>query len=352
MVSMRRFRQIIFTLIIILITSNYGILTVHAQETSIRNLSFPTQRVTNTTAPVTFDLVFSSVSKGDRIFAEIADLDSKSPMYGTASSAPNACIPLVATLNNIADCVLSPSGSSGSEHVTFQLQISIRAHVYHLGVTTGALNSTNYVIGSSLSTEEFTFKGGSILTLRVNVVNPVNVTVDGIEQPAGSVAIDLQPGVHSISVPNVTMVDNSRRLVFGGWSDASTQLNRSEDLEGDTVLAAEFVNQYKLALNPVGATGGGWYYEGDRAQVSIPAQMTSTILDMLGAKSHFTGWFENGQLMIPSSTGSIQMNGAHTLTAEWTTDYTIPIVIVVTLLAIVVLGSGVVYRRTVRSKRK
>ena len=342
-ISVKRQKQFILAILIVVLSSNYGISTVHAQTTSIQNLSYPTQRVTSPTASITFDVTFSGVSKGDILFAEIEDYDFRLIADGIASSTPDACMPLPARYNNTALCGWRPNATSGIEHLTFQLQISTRARIYNLEAYVAFGNSTGRIISTSVSTERFVIKGGTKLTLTVNVLNQVPVTIDGIQQPPGSVSIDVQPGVHSISVPNITSLDNSTRLVFGGWSDASTQLNRSDDLESDTVLAAEYIKQYRLTLiSPVNATGAGWYYEGSPAQISVTGQF-SGFLSMLGAKPQFRGWFENGQLIATSSNATIQMNGAHTLTAEWSTDYSIPIIIAVVIATIA--GAIVVLHR-------
>jgi hypothetical protein len=173
----------------------------------------------------------------------------------------------------------------------------------------------------------------------------VSVTIDGQQQPPGSISINIAPGVHTISVPNMTSLDNSTRLVFGGWNDASTQPNRTDNLEIDTTLAAEYIKQYKLTLiSPVNATGAGWYYEGSIAQISVTPQSSPGLIGTLGAKMVFEGWFENGQLKTTSNNATLQMNSPRTLTAEWTTDYTIPIAITIVLVAAIVVIT-VAFRR-------
>jgi len=47
-------------------------------------------------------------------------------------------------------------------------------------------------------------------------------------------------------------------------------------------------------------------------------------MGMLGARIAFQGWYENGNLITSSSTGTISMNQAHTLTASWKQNYTLP----------------------------
>jgi hypothetical protein len=336
-----RRKQITIAMLVVVLFSSYAVSIVHAQSASIQmqNLSYPTQRVTNLTAPVTFDITFSGVHKGDILFAEIEDLEYRRFAVGTVSATSEACIPLPEKYSTTPLCGWRLNATSGSEHIVFQLTISTHARIYNLGATIGLYsNSTGQVISNSISTQRFIIKGGTILTLKVTVLDNVSVTIDGKQQPPGSISINLAPGVHAISVPNMTSLDDSTRLVFGGWSDASTQLNRTDNLEIDTVLAAEYIKEYKLTLiSPVNATGADWYYEGSNVQISVSPQLSPGLLGTLGAKTHFEGWFENNQLKTTSNTATLQMNSPRTWTAEWTTDYTIPITITIAAFAAIVV---------------
>lgn len=331
-----RRRQITIPILVVVLFCAVPI--VHAQSAAsiqMQNLSYPTQRVTTPTAPVSFDITFSGVGKGDILYAEIWDFDFGQFAAGTVTGTSEGCIP---GYSGRALCGWRLNETSGSEHIVFQLQISNHARIYDLGAIIGLGNSTGQVIPNSVITQRFVIKGGTILTLNITVLDNVSVTIDGKQQPPGSVSVDLAPGVHSISVPNMTSLNNSTRLVFGGWNDASMQLNRTDDLEVDTVLAAEYIQQYKLTLiSPVNATGAGWYYEGSVVQISVPPQFSPGLTGILGAKMVFEGWFENGQLKITSNNATLQMNSPHTLTAEWTTDYTIPIAITIALIAVIVI---------------
>jgi len=334
-------RKQITILMLITLFSTFGISMVHAQSANIQmqNLAYPTQRVTNPTAPVSFDIAFSGLNMGLLLYAEIWDFDFGHFAVGTISGTTDHCMPLPERFNTTTLCVWKLNATSGIEHITFQLQISNHARIYNLGAIIGLGNSTTWqVIPHSTSTERFVIEGGTILTLNITVVSNVSVTVDGKKQTPGSISINLAPGVHTISVPNMTSLNDSTRLVFGGWSDASAQPNRTDNLEADTVLAAEYIKQYKLTLiSPVNATGAGWYYEGSIIQISINPELSLGLVGMLGAKTHFEGWFENGQLKTRSNVATLQMNSPRTLTAEWTTDYTLPIALTIAAIAAVAL---------------
>ena len=330
----------------VVLFSTCAVSIVNAQAaTSVQmlNLSYPTQRVTTPTAPVSFDVTFSSVNRGDILYAEVWDFDIGQFAVGTVTGTLGTCI---LGYRARALCGWRLSEASGSEHVVFQLQISNHALIYDLGAIIGLSNSTGQDLPNSEITQRFVIKGGTILALNVTVLDTVPVTIDDKQQPPGSVSILLAPGVHTISVPNMTYLDNSTRLVFGGWNDASMQLNRTDNLEVDTVLAAEYIKQYKLTLiSPENATGAGWYYEGSIVQISVPAQTSPGLVGILGAKMIFEGWFESGQLKTTSNNATLQMNSPHTLIAEWTTDYTIPIIIVIALVAALVVIVVILRRR-------
>jgi hypothetical protein len=98
-------------------------------------------------------------------------------------------------------------------------------------------------------------------------------------------------------------------------------------------LGAHYLTQYQLVIKnnaPAKASGAGWYDAGSLASYSIATAQyrTGGVLDLLGAKGTFQGWFEDGRLISSSGSGSIEMVGPHTITAEWRIDYTIPIIIV------------------------
>jgi len=350
--TMRRMQRVISILIAILFAAS-TVSVVHGQTSTIQllNLTYPSQRVTNPTAPVTFDVAFSDVPKGVILFAGIQDTEYRRFPLGMVTGASEACLPLGETSSIEPFCAWKLNETSGREHIEFQLQISNRARIYYLAAYAGLANSTKQVIPNSITYQRFIIRGGSILTLRVTVLDNVSVTIDGKQQPPGTISIDITPGVHAISVPNMTSIDDSTRLVFGGWDDASMQTNRTYDLETDTQIAAEYIKEYKLTLSPASANGAGWYYEGSIVEISISPQTSLGLLGVLGAKTHFEGWYENGQLKTKSYNATLQMNSPHTLTAEMTTDYTLPtMILIVAVAAVVVLM--VAYRRKYHSTTK
>ena len=340
-------QQILFTVLVVLIFASSSASIVHAQSlsTQMQNLSYPMQRVTAPTAPVSFDIAFSGATKGDILFAGISDTEYSRIAAGTVNATSQPCISLGEKYSSLSLCEWRLNETSGSEHVEFQLKIATRARIYSLAAYAGLSNSTGQVFPNSWSGQRFTIRGGSVLTLRVTVLDNVSVSLDGKQQTPGTISVDIPPGVHTISVPNVTSIGDSTRLVFGGWNDASMQTNRTEDLETDTQIAAEYIKEYKLTLSPATANGDGWYYEGSEVEISISPQASLGILGILGATTHFEGWYENGQLRTTSYNATLQMNSPRTLTAEWTTDYTTPIVIIAAAFATIIVVTVILQRK-------
>jgi hypothetical protein len=119
-------------------------------------------------------------------------------------------------------------------------------------------------------------------------------------------------------------------------------------------LSVVYYPQYRLSINTnvAGASvaGAGWYDGGSLASFSVTETQLSTggVLDLLGAKVVFQGWFEDGKLITANPSGSIEMNTPHTILAQWTTDYSIPII----LFALVVASGLGIYSMTKRAGRK
>jgi len=109
-----------------------------------------------------------------------------------------------------------------------------------------------------------------------------------------------------------------------------------------------------------------WTYAGqqlyvDNATVRVPKGMlayvslidlsvpSSNVLGTLGAKDAFTGWI--GSIASTNSSIQILMQNNDELQATWQPDYTIPILILITILCLVSMVAYAIYKRVrVRSK--
>lgn len=316
-------------------------------------MQYPTGPITGGSATVSFDVSYSDVStsKGQVLIAFILDVDTQNYISGTASSSPDSCVPLPSSsqLSNAAVCAWLPTSSSGKEHATFTLQFSSHMQTYNLAAAAGVGTTAGQVVYSSLSSEEFKITAGTKIKLTVLAQGNVPLTIDGSQAGVGTASLDVDPGAHSISVPATFQIDNTTRLKFDHWEDGPAEPERSVDMDGDMTFRAVYVRQYALTLNTgsVSSTGAGWYDDDLTARFSVPSSAPANgFLGVIGAKLQFKGWYENGRLLSSSNEGTIQMNAAHTLRAEWNMDYTVPIAIVAVI--VVAVGAFVVLRRRSR----
>lgn len=331
--------------------------SVYAQTTSISNLVYPSSTVTSGTVTVSFDLTYSALGSTDILGAFVLIKGTSTFADGTASSTPNPCISTasVAELSGKTVCAWILPSSSGVEHVTFNIALN-GTHIQTYDFTAvGGVDTTSggiKVVYPSLSTQDFSVQAGSTWDLTITTTFPVAFSVDGSTTAANPV--EVLPGTHSVSVPALVLLDNSSRLKFVSWDDGSTQPNRTLNIQADTTIEATFVKQYLLNLpSPAAiAIGSGWYDDGSTAHFSVPATVPAPgTLGVLGAKLVFAGWYENGNRVSGSSNGQMAMLSAHSLTAQWTIDYTMPIIIFGGVAAVLVATFLVVVLRA-RGKTK
>jgi len=93
------------------------------------------------------------------------------------------------------------------------------------------------------------------------------------------------------------------------------------------------VTQYSLALvsSQENATGAGWYDSGSVATFSLPTNRYQLFWI-------FQGWYEDGHPITTSSTGSIVMDSANTITAQWGLDYVLLGTVIAVIAVVTVLG--------------
>lgn len=267
------------------------------------------------------------------IWSGIFDKDTGSYAGGTASSSPDHCLPVTGTYANAAGCPIVPTSSSGSESVTFTLQL-YSVKTYGLTIFVAIADSSVNVIQEATSKQDFSITVSNMVSLNVHAQSPVVVTLDGAPQSPGNVFVTLSPGSHTISAPSMVQVDNSTRLRFDHWEDGSTSTTRILNLQDDTTLTANYITQYRLTLvsNEGIATGSDWYDSGAVASFSVPSRYEVIWV--------FQGWYEGTSLVASSSSGSISMNAPHALVARWGPDYIVIGGIIGVILGVVI---GVAY---------
>ena len=128
------------------------------------------------------------------------------------------------------------------------------------------------------------------------------------------------------------------RVVFRGWSGdyLSKDAQISLVMDGPKHISAQYVTQYLLTVvSPVGnPQGSGWYDAGSSATFSVTSPATDGVMGMLGGKHIFDRW--SGGSNAATTTASVMVDGPKTVTAEWRADYTMPIVVLGVIAAVVV----------------
>lgn len=322
----------------------------NAQTTSISDLKYPAE------APGGIDpiIVEASVSyQGAMInyslVVGIVDLNSSSQQVipGIPTATPDPCRNQLVLA---ALCLMEPQSSSGSEHLAFKiggiLDKMRNPGPWDLEVRAVLLDSANNAIQGSTSSVPFTI----ILTplsLTVSVPTPVNVIVDGKNQPQHPVTLAVAAGQHNVTVSDVAELGNGTRLRFDYWADGFQAPNRTIFVDSDVVYEAIYVTQYRLMIiGGINASGTEWYDDGAVAGFAVPptAPMNG-LLGVLGGKLHFQGWYEEGKLVTKLSNDTISMGEPHTLTAQWQADFTTPIEILAPVTIVVIAFAYVATKR-------
>jgi hypothetical protein len=265
----------------------------------------------------------------------VFDLESGNPVAGSGSST-GTCDPTYAA------CFIGAKSTSAVEHVGFLL--AGYRPTMSMAIIAVLLDETKNLIYTSESDYVFTVTMTATLALRVRLPGSVRVTVDGMTQGEGTVWLNLVPGDHTVSVPEIVQLDNVTRLKFQDWSDGVGQNSRSVSLTHQTLLTAEYVTQYWLnATTSHGKSqGSGWYDDESTAVYSIQSTTVpmENVLCLLGGKWVFQGWYEQGELVTQSRNGTVIMLGAHSIAAHWVPDLAMPAILfggIAVILCLIVL---------------
>src|SRR5208282_3845890 len=183
-----------------------------------------------------------------------------------------------------------------------------------------SLNGPNDIIAGSGQTQVLanTLLWGNP-TLALQVPSPVQITLDGVTQEAGSLQLSWPIGVrHHVSVPSFVQLDTGTRLKFIDWSSGLTDPNITVSLpSGQSYsLTADYVTQYSLTVVPSLYSQGTvtWYDSGSTANFSASNQFLPPVT--------FVGWYDSsGNLITASSSGTILMDGPQTVVPEWQVNY-------------------------------
>ena len=247
-------------------------------------------------------------------------------------------------------CAIALRAASGVEVISFQIGGIFGGRrgpgIWDLNVTSALLDTQGNLVAGSASSGLFKVTL-TPLVLTVDVPSGVAASIDGVQQAPGPASVGVAMGQNNITVPQLVQLNESSRLSFHGWSDGYPTAARNIVVTNTTTLQAIYATQNLLTL--VGLPGnstGGWYDANTTATFSANQyQPMSGPLATLGARLSFEGWYENGQLLTNSPTGTISMDKPHTLTAVWQVDYTIPAAAIGIIIAAVVVVIFLILRR-------
>jgi len=309
-----------------------------AQTTMIYRIDSPASAVAGSENPLTVAVTvyYNNTVTGDQLVVGILD-NSFSPARIVPGAVVLSTDPCVNERMLAAVCAVIVPKSSGVERIDFQIGGILggrgRPGSWNLNATSVLKDSQNNLIPGSVSSKVFRI---NLIPVELNVNVPPNVTVsvDGMLEPPGPVSVGVALGQHNITVPQFVNVSQSTRLNFDHWSDGYTSTLRIIVVTNSTTLQANYITQNLLTL--IGEQGNTtvstWYNANSNATFSTDEyEPMAGWLGGLGVRLSFQGWFENGQLLTNSPTGTISMDKPHTLTALWRLDYSIP--------ALIALGS-------------
>jgi hypothetical protein len=306
---------------------------------------------------VSVTVFFNNTVVGYQLDTGILDAGS-TPQHivpGVVISSSDPCVnqPQLAAL-----CGITTRGASGVERIDFQIGGIFGGRTepgtWELNVTSLLVDAQNNLVPGSVSSK---LVGIRLTPVALNVTVPpsVVVSVDNVQQPPGPAVVGVSLGQHNLTVPMIVQENASTRLRFDHWSDGYSTPSRSITVTNTTSLEAVFVTQNLLTLIGIqqNATLTGWYDADTNATFSANQSEPNTgWLGAIGGKLSFQGWYENGQLLTNSPTGTIAMDKPRTLTAVWKADYTLPSTVILMIIVAVIVAFLVLRRRKKPSPRR
>jgi hypothetical protein len=331
-----------------------------AAQTTIHQIISPKSVIAGSQNPIPVAVMvyYNNTVPGDGLVVGILDaaLRPQRIVPGVVISSTDPCInqPELAAL-----CTITIRAASGAERITFQIGGIFGGRrapgTWVLNFTSALIDVQGHLVPGSVSSTIFMITLVPV-ALTISVPAQVAVSVDGVQQTPGPVSIGVGLGQHNITVPELVQVNETTRLRFTQWSDGYPTTLRSIVVINATTLQAVYVRQNLLTLIGAGqnATGTGWYDANTNATFSTNQyQPMRGVLASFGAKLVFHGWFENGQLLTSSSTGTIGMGSPHTLTAIWQVDYSIPeAILFAAVAAVIVILLALRRRKLTRPRRR
>ncbi|MEM3061263.1 MAG: hypothetical protein QW265_02505, partial [Candidatus Bathyarchaeia archaeon] len=159
----------------------------------------------------------------------------------------------------------------------------------------------------------------------------------------------------SLSAKEVVPIKDKKdeRDIFQYWSinGVPNEANSiSLKMSKPYVVKAVYGREYRVKVSsefghPALDESEGWYGEGEEATVSVEQELPlEGLMGFLGGKRIFDGWYSDGGLESRMAKFTLVVDEPKSLRAEWRTDITMPIVILIVLIILAVLAFLLLYR--------
>jgi hypothetical protein len=330
-----------------------------AQTTQVYQVINPSNVVAGSEnpIPVSVTVYFNNTVAGYQLDIGILDagLSPQRVVPGVVISSSDPCVnqPEIAAL-----CEITTQVASGVERVDFQIGGIFGGRTepgtWDLNVTSLLVDAQNNPVPGSVSSKLVAIRLTPV-ALNVTVPPSVAVSVDNVQQSPGPAVVGVSLGQHNLTVPTIVQTNASTRLRFDHWSDGYLAASRNITVTNTTSLEAIYVTQNLLTLVGIGQNGTvtGWYDIDTNATFSAnQSEPITGLLGAIGGRLSFQGWYENGQLITNSPTGTIVMDTPHTLTAVWQADYSVPAAVTLVIIAALILVFLGLRRRKGASPRR
>jgi len=328
-----------------------------AQATKVIQVSGPTSVIAGSLNPIplTTTVRYDNTVTGYLFVVAILDagLSPQRPVPGFVASSTDPCL---SESEAAAICAIPSRAGSGVESIAFQIGGIFGGRrgpgKWDLNVTSAVFDTHNNPVPGSMSSTIFEI---TLVPVALNVAVPsgISISVDGVQQPAGPVSMAVALGQHNLTAPQLVNESQFTRLRFDHWSDGYPAAFRKIVVTNNTSLEADYVTQNLLTIiDPTqNATTTTWYDADTNATFSANQyEPAPGMFGAMGVRLSFQGWYEGGQLLTNSPTGTIAMDKPHTLTTVWQLDYVIPITVMLLIVAALILIMLVLRRKNPATK--
>jgi hypothetical protein len=307
--------------------------------------------------PVAATVYYNNSVRGYQLAVVIFDI-GLSPERIVPGVVISSSEPCVNQAESIALCVMTTRSASGVESINFQIGGIFGGRrgpgIWDLNITSVLLDTQGNLVPGSASSKLFEI-GLTPVALSVIVPSSVVVSVDGVPQPPGPATVGVALGEHNITLPTLVQLSPLTRLRFDRWSDGYNLTFRDIVVTNNASLQGIYITQDLLTIvdTEQNSTSSEWYDSTSSATFSVNQYQPLTgPLGAIGGRLSFQGWYENGQLLTDSPTGTIAMNMPHTLTAVWAVDYSTPATIALAIIVAILIILLVIRRRKALRPRR